>query len=177
LEEFLQTNGTITRNVYFRTLAVGGVDAFVFLLAGIFETVFFALDVHYSYEGTSNKFPFYSGWAYIHTGWAPLQISYSDVVGLGPRAAWILSVFYINEWIPVLVGFSVFALFGTTQEARQMYSRPFIVACALGWKPQAAYQCQIKPPSVKFTPPQSNPSCSTCSTDEEQRFAIWDKIQ
>jgi hypothetical protein len=172
LDDSLQTNGTITPDVYFRALAVGITDASLFLLAGIIDTVFVALQIRSFYDGTSLKLPFYIGWEKDHTNWAPPHVSYSLVAESGGARA--LGVFYVNEWTPVVVGFCVFAMFGTTQEARQMYSRPFrFVAIALGWEPRAAIRRRPHLSTVKFTP-HSNPSCST---DGEQRFVIPDEIQ
>jgi hypothetical protein len=148
---------------------VGSVDAFVFLIAGILNTIFLGLDIRALYEGTPFKFPFYIGWANDHTDWTPPHVPYSVVATQGPDAAWILSVYYINEWTPVVVGFSVFALFGTTHEARRLYSRPFrFVASALGWQPTIPHRPQLS--SVKFTPPFN----SSCSTNGEQRSVILD---
>jgi hypothetical protein len=172
LDEYLKSNGTITHDIYFRALAVGCVDAFVFLIAGILETVFLGLDIRAFYEDSSLKFPFYSGWEKDHTDWTPPHVPYSVVAAVGPNAAWILSFYYINEWTPVVVGFSVFALFGRTQEARQMYNRPYrFIARALRREPLAESPHRPMVSTVKFTP-QFNPSCSTY---EELGFVTQDK--
>jgi hypothetical protein len=155
-----------------RALAVGIIDGFVFLIAGILETVFLGLDIRAFYETSSLKFPFYAGWEHNHTDWTPPHVQYSFITALGPDAAWILTVYFIGEWTPVLVGFFVFALFGTTQQARQIYSRPFrFVARALGRQPTILHRPQLS--SVQFSPPLSNP---LCSTDDEQRFIIHGKM-
>jgi hypothetical protein len=137
-------------------------DTLLFLLYGVVSIISVAVKANGSGYPT---FPLYVGWTQDHADWTPPQVPYALIASSGATAALSLCVFYINEWIPVVAGFSVFAMFGTTQEARRIYSRPVrFVASALGWHLPSRHQPQLS--TIEFTP-RSNPSCSM---NAEERF-------
>jgi hypothetical protein len=124
MDESLRANGAISQDIYYRAIAVACLDAFLFAFCGISSIISSVLNLGFSLsDGT--PFSFYAGWKKGHSDWTPQQVPYSRIATSGTHAAWSLSTLYINEWIPVVLGLSVFAMFGTTQEARRIYSYPF----------------------------------------------------
>jgi hypothetical protein len=164
VDDFLRTNGTISHGVYYRALFVACLNAFSFFLVAVFTIISVMFDIN-SPRSEGASFPFYTGWAQDHANWAPLQVSYFHVSTSGVHAAWNLSILYINEWLPVVLGLSVFSICGTKQEARIAYLMPFRLAMtAFGWQDPNQAQRQVS--SMGFAP-RSEP---LGSTDAMERF-------
>jgi hypothetical protein len=80
-------------------------------------------------------YPFYYGWAIVHSNWGPVAFTYSTIVG---RGVWPHFYFYFNNWMSPILAIAIFALFGLTSEARATYWRSFYtIAKHFGWVPPA----------------------------------------
>jgi hypothetical protein len=132
--KFLQSNGLLNRRHYFRILALAFIDILLTLPLGIISAASQILtNIHNPIPGY--KFPFYYGWAVVHSDWAPEGFSYSEEVGEG---VWDLFNFYFESWASPTLALAIFALFGLTSEARATYWRSFCsVAILFGWTPPA----------------------------------------
>ena len=87
--------------------------------------------------------PFYFGWTYDHTDWAPEGYSYAEIVVFGTPS---VVQQYFNQWTSPFLAFVIFGLFGVTSEARASYWR--IIRTIGGWF------------GWKSTPPQASTSRS-----------------
>ncbi|VDB92187.1 unnamed protein product [Peniophora sp. CBMAI 1063] len=129
INQFLQSNGSVTRTDYFRILALASIDILLTLPMGI-ATIVLTVDGIVS----SGHFPFYFGWTYDHTDWQPASFSYADIVSVGP---FDVADFYFINWTSPVLAFVIFGLFGITPEARASYWR---VICTIGgwfgWQPK-----------------------------------------
>jgi len=78
--------------------------------------------------------PFYQGWSLVHATWAPNAVTL-DV--WQQQGAWSDALEYFQDWITPVLGLTIFALFGTTLEARSTYWKGFwAVARRFGYVPR-----------------------------------------
>ena len=128
INRFLQSNDSVSRNNYMRILALASIDVLITLPVGIANIV---LTVTGSLS--QGPMPFYFGWTYDHTDWAPVGYSYAESVAIGTSE---VVQFYFVQWTSPFLAFVIFGLFGVTSEARASYWR---IICTvggwLGWKP------------------------------------------
>ena len=130
VNDFLQSNGSVSRTNYFRVLALASIDILLTLPFGI-ATIILAVSDALSLP---SGLPFYLGWTWDHTEWGPVGFSYAEIVALGksnvPR-------FYFNQWTSPILAFAIFGLFGVTAEARASYWRMiYTVSGWFGFKPK-----------------------------------------
>ena len=134
INRFLQSNNSVSRNNYMRILALASIDVLITLPIGIANIVLNVTEML-----SRGPVPFYFGWTYDRTDWAPVGYSYAEIVGFGTSSVVQL---YFTQWTSPILAFIIFGLFGVTSEARASYWR---VICTiggwLGWKltpPQAS---------------------------------------
>ncbi|KZV71047.1 STE3-domain-containing protein [Peniophora sp. CONT] len=128
INQFLRSNGSVSRTIYLRILALASLDILLTLPIG---TVNVVLDV-IAYKA-QNSLIFYPGWARVHSNWEPQSISYAEVQAFGVSA---LVGEYFTLWASPVLSFTIFALFGMTAEARASYWRIICTAGGwFGWKP------------------------------------------
>jgi hypothetical protein len=138
--QFLQSNGSVSRRNFFRILVLACVDILLTLPIGIINTViqvFFAIQNH---PGGLN-YQLYYGWGLVHSDWEPVSAKYSDLVDGG---LWATFQFYFQHWASPILAITIFALFGLTSEAHATYWRGICaVGRIFGWKPSARKQDDI----------------------------------
>lgn len=131
VNRFLRSNNSISRTNYFRVLALSSIDVLLTLPFGIVDT---ALEIT-SGIAQEGDFPFYPGWAIVHSNWAPVTLPYAEQKALGTS---FLAGQYYNVWSSTILTFIIFGLFGLTMEARESY---WHVLCTVGrwvgWVPSA----------------------------------------
>jgi hypothetical protein len=130
--QFLQSNGSVTRLNYFRILALACVDIFLTLPLGIVSIVTEVIhEIHDPLPGF--RFQFYYGWGSVHSDWGPVAFTYSEVVEGG---LWSIFVHYFQQWTSPILAIAIFSLFGLTLEARTTYWRSIcFVGKLFGWTP------------------------------------------
>ena len=121
ISHFLQSNDSVSHNSYMRILALASIDVLTTLPVGI---VSIALQVTRSLSIA--PMPFYSGWAYDHSNWEPLGVSYEEMLANGTS---VVSRQYFTQWTSPFLAFIIFGLFGITSEARASYWR---IICTMG---------------------------------------------
>jgi hypothetical protein len=128
--QFLQSNGSVTRRKYFRIVALACVDIILTFPLGV---IIAASDLLAGIREPSNgRYRFYEGWSYVHSDWEPVGLSYSDMVD-GPWDAFQL---YASQWSSPILALAIFSFFGFTAEARAVYWRGFcVIARLFGWEP------------------------------------------
>ncbi|VDC01593.1 unnamed protein product [Peniophora sp. CBMAI 1063] len=128
INQFLQSNDSVSRTNYFRILALASIDILLTLPVGIANIV---LEVEETLP--YGPIPFYFGWTYDHTDWHPESFSYADLVAQGTSS---VAGAYFTQWTSPILAFAIFGLFGVTSEARALYWR---VICTIGgwfgWEP------------------------------------------
>ena len=130
VNDFLQSNDSVSRTNYFRILALASIDILLTLPFGI-ATI--ALTVSSELSPPSGL-PFYRGWTYDHTEWEPVGISYAEAVAFGKSN---MAEFYFTHWTSPILAFAIFGLFGVTAEARASYWRVICTICGwFGFKPK-----------------------------------------
>ncbi|VDB95513.1 unnamed protein product [Peniophora sp. CBMAI 1063] len=128
IDNFLQSNDSVSRTNYFRILALASIDVLLTLPIGIATVV---LDVKDSLS--LGPISFYLGWTYDHTDWQPESLSYTDTVSQG---TFEVAQLYFTYWTSPILAFVIFGLFGVTSEARVSYWRIICTICGwFGWKP------------------------------------------
>ncbi|VDB95515.1 unnamed protein product [Peniophora sp. CBMAI 1063] len=128
IDNFLQSNSSVSRTNYFRILALASIDVLVTLPIGIATIVLGVKNLL-----SVGSIPFYFGWTYDHTDWQPESYSYTDIVSEG---SFEVAEFYFIQWTSPVLAFTIFALFGVTSEARASYWRIICTVCGwFGWKP------------------------------------------
>ncbi|VDB95773.1 unnamed protein product [Peniophora sp. CBMAI 1063] len=129
MNQFLQSNNSVSRTNYFRILALASIDILLTLPIGVAIIVLNVKDQLSSFD----RFPFYYGWTYDHTDWQPVSFSFADIVSEGP---FNVAALYFTYWTSPALAFVIFGLFGITSEARASYWR---IICTVGswcgWKP------------------------------------------
>ncbi|KZV67690.1 STE3-domain-containing protein [Peniophora sp. CONT] len=114
---FLRSNNdsSTSRSGYMRLFALASVDMLFTIPVGIVNVALVVVqDLHSSRRGL----PFYDGWAATHRDWTPNSSPYSDVLAQGSAG---LAQFYFWNWVTPVLSFAIFALFGTTPNARKAY--------------------------------------------------------
>ncbi|VDB95777.1 unnamed protein product [Peniophora sp. CBMAI 1063] len=128
INQFLQSNNSVSRTNYFRILALASIDILLTLPMGIVTIVLLVKG-----DLSFGRIPFYPGWTIDHTDWQPASFSYADIVSSGP---FDVADFYFINWTAPVLAFVIFGLFGVTSEARASYWR---IICTVGgwfgWKP------------------------------------------
>ncbi|KZV68007.1 hypothetical protein PENSPDRAFT_754436 [Peniophora sp. CONT] len=120
INEFLQSNGSISHTNYQRILIIASIDIILTLPLGIVNFALNALP--------ANTQGFYPGWSYVHTDWEPVSISYAQIRESGTaNVAWL----YLLPWVSPILAIAIFGLFGCTLEARATYWR--ILCKVTGW--------------------------------------------
>ncbi|VDC04733.1 unnamed protein product [Peniophora sp. CBMAI 1063] len=128
INDFLQSNDSVSRTNYFRIVALASIDILLILPIGIVNIV---LDVEEALP--YGPMTFYFGWTHDHTDWQPESVSYAAIVSLGTPS---VASFYFQQWISPFLAFIIFALFGVTSEARASYWRTICTVCGwFGWRP------------------------------------------
>ncbi|KZV59381.1 fungal pheromone STE3G-protein-coupled receptor [Peniophora sp. CONT] len=129
MNEFLQSNNSVSRVNYFRIFALASIDVFLTLPIGIVTIVLQATQV----LAVLGKFPLYAGWTILHTDWEPVGISYAELLADGTST---IAQNYFTLWTSPVLAFVIFGLFGVTTEARASYWRAICtVGGWFGWKP------------------------------------------
>ncbi|VDB95521.1 unnamed protein product [Peniophora sp. CBMAI 1063] len=129
IDNFLQSNSSVSRTNYFRILALASIDILLTLPIGIATIVLTVKAILL----TTTSFPFYSGWTYDHTEWQPVAFSYANIVSGGTFS---VAQLYFAQWTSPILAFAIFGLFGVTSEARASYWRVICTVCLwFGWKP------------------------------------------
>ncbi|VDB87322.1 unnamed protein product [Peniophora sp. CBMAI 1063] len=118
---FSNSDGSVPRNSHLRVLALASIDILLTLPIGITTIV---LDVTNSLA--ENFLPFYPGWTYDHTEWAPVGISNAEAEAGGTAG---MAQQYFGQWTSPVLALAIFALFGFTAEARASYMRAIRVVC------------------------------------------------
>ncbi|VDB84664.1 unnamed protein product [Peniophora sp. CBMAI 1063] len=113
--QFLNSNGTVSRTNYLRVLAVASTDMLLTLPIGITNLVLFVLS-------SPHEMTFYPGWEHVHSHWNPTSESYSKLL---ERGTFNVARTYFTRWTSPVLAFAIFALFGLTTQARATYWRPF----------------------------------------------------
>lgn len=128
INQFLQSNNSVTRTNYFRILALASLDVLLTLPMGIANIILFV-----KADLSSNIISFYFGWNYDHTDWQPESFSYAAIVFGG---TYDVAQFYFINWTSPVLAFAIFALFGITTEARASYWCIIFTVCGwFGWHP------------------------------------------
>ena len=140
VNDFLQSNDSVSGTNYFRILALASIDILLTLPFGIANIALTLSDQVSSPFGL----PFYFGWTFDHTEqWEPVGFPYAEMVALGKSNVALL---YFTYWASPILAFTIFSLFGVTTEARASYWRIIrTIGGWFGWKP---------------TPPQASTSRS-----------------
>ncbi|KAI0031556.1 GPCR fungal pheromone mating factor, partial [Vararia minispora EC-137] len=112
--QFLRSNNSISRPSYLRLLALASIDVIISLPVGIIsflEGLVIAVSNDYS-------IPFYQGWKWTHSDWAPDSLSYA---ALQAQGHWTLSNYYLDRWLSIVLALVIFSFFGLTADARATY--------------------------------------------------------
>lgn len=133
IRRFRNGNSSLFRTTYFRILAIASIDVLLTLPIGI-ANMALAIASFRNLEHTLT-IPFYQGWAAIHQHFQiPVKILYAT---LEEHGSYTLAQVYFNYWTTPLLAFSIFGLFGLTNEARTSYQYIFnVLHGRVGWRPQ-----------------------------------------
>ncbi|KAJ7226850.1 pheromone A receptor-domain-containing protein [Mycena pura] len=146
LNDFLQTNGSMSRASYMRILALGCLDIVITLPISIINLVsFFA-----TLTGESSL-PAYVGWQANHADFSPFGIPYADLTD----TPWDSFTTYFDYGQYAVLAVAIFALFGLTSSARSAYWSRFSFVCKLvGLKPpvRRGQSDSVKLDSITFAP-------------------------
>ncbi|KAJ6535578.1 pheromone A receptor-domain-containing protein [Mycena capillaripes] len=144
--DFLQSNGSISRTSYFRILALGCLDIVITLPISIINLVSF-----FATLSGPRSLPAYIGWTANHADFAPFGIPYADITD----TPWDSFTTYFDYGQYAVLAIAIFALFGMTSSARSAYwSRITLVGKLVGWKPSARQShSSIKMDSIAFAAP------------------------
>ncbi|KZV71174.1 fungal pheromone STE3G-protein-coupled receptor, partial [Peniophora sp. CONT] len=123
IDSFLCSNSSVSRTNYLRILVLASIDILLTLPVGI---VNIALEIVSALS--TNNFPFYPGWTFLHTDWKPVSFFYAELQAEGTAS---LAQFYFANWTSPVLAFVIFGLFGATPEARASYWR--IICTVGGW--------------------------------------------
>ncbi|VDB86863.1 unnamed protein product [Peniophora sp. CBMAI 1063] len=110
VNEFLRSNGSVSRTNYMRILALASVDVVLTLPMGI---TFLVLQIFSKDE----SLPFYRGWSTVHAHWD--IVHHVDTIDSRAGSAQA----YFSHWASPVLAFTIFALFGMTAEARASYAK------------------------------------------------------
>ncbi|KAJ7587532.1 pheromone A receptor-domain-containing protein [Mycena floridula] len=125
--DFVTTNGSISRTSYMRILALGCLDIVITLPISLINLVSFFVTL----EGT-RSLPAYIGWQANHADFAPFGVDYSDLTD----TPWDTFTTYFDYGQYAVLAFAIFALFGLTSGARSAYwSRVILLGKLVGWNP------------------------------------------
>ena len=124
VNDFLQSNDSVSRTNYFRVLALASIDILLTLPFGIATLALSILQK----LSTPSGLPIYFGWKFDHTNWEPFEVTYADLVAEGQAS---VAQFYVVHWTSPILAFAIFGLFGVTAEARATYWRIICTVC--GW--------------------------------------------
>ncbi|KZV67685.1 STE3-domain-containing protein [Peniophora sp. CONT] len=108
------SNSSTSRSGYLRLFALASVDMLATFPVGIVNV---ALVIVRNLD-SRRSLPFYDGWTATHRNWAPHSSPYSDVLAKGRSG---LAQFYFSNWVTPVLSLIIFALFGTTLNARKAY--------------------------------------------------------
>lgn len=129
IDSFLRSNSSVSRTNYLRILVLASIDVLLTLPIGI---VNITLEIVYALS-PPKEYPFYPGWALLHSDWELEGVSYAELQVSGTAE---LAQFYFSQWASPVLAFAIFGLFGVTSEARASYWR---IICTVGgwfgWKP------------------------------------------
>ncbi|KZV66663.1 hypothetical protein PENSPDRAFT_654704 [Peniophora sp. CONT] len=124
---FRQNDQSSARTGHLRLLVLASIDLLLTLPFGIVSIVLIVTEVL-----SQGPLPFYFGWTYDHTNWEPEGFSYADIVATGTSG---IAQQYFSEWTSPVLSFAIFALFGTTSEARASYRGAICtVGSWFGWR-------------------------------------------
>ncbi|KAJ7343777.1 GPCR fungal pheromone mating factor [Mycena albidolilacea] len=130
--DFLQSNGSMSRTSYMRILALGCLDIVITLPISIINLVSFFVTL----SGPSSL-PAYIGWKANHADFAPFGVDYADITD----TPWDSFTTYFDYGQYAVLAVAIFALFGMTSSARSAYwSRISVVSRLVGWKPPVRQQ-------------------------------------
>ena len=133
INNFLQSNQSVSRTNYFRILMLASIDVALTLPVGIVNVILYCL----VYAETSGPKEFYPGWHEVHSDWAPRSKTYAELQA--DRTSVALQ--YFIHWVTPMLAFAIFGLFGCSAEARVSYRRMFyVLAGFFGWRPTLRLQ-------------------------------------
>ena len=124
VNDFLQSNDSVSRTNYFRILALASIDILLTLPFGI-ATIALTVSDDLS---VPQSLPFYHGWTVDHTDWEPVGFSYAEIAAQGNST--VVQVYFVH-WTSPILAFVIFGLFGVTAEARASYWHIICTVC--GW--------------------------------------------
>ncbi|VDC04645.1 unnamed protein product [Peniophora sp. CBMAI 1063] len=138
IDRFLQRDDSVSRSHYFRVLALASIDVIFTLPIGIASVVVALTD-----QASQHNLPFYGGWVYVHSDWAPESYPYSELEAGGALNA---AQQYFGLWTTPVLAFIIFGLFGITSEACASYRRLFhVLGSWRGWKATSNEQESVQP--------------------------------
>ena len=122
-EFFATNNSSVNAFNYYRVLILGILDILVTLPISILGVI-----SGYSEENLQ----LYGGWTATHEGWSPGRVSTAYW-----KSHWMYNLSVrTTEWVPVVLAFVFFFLFGLTEEARRFYNEIYYeIAKKLGFMP------------------------------------------
>lgn len=107
-------------DTYLRQMALGCLDIMLTIPTVVLSLVS-------TFGGQSGQFPFWPGWSYIHSDWAPATVS-----ALAWRADfWTSFNTHYAEWASVPMAIAFFLLFGLAEKARECSARTFWAMASL----------------------------------------------
>jgi hypothetical protein len=131
------------RGRFFRILAMGSIDILITLPIGIYAVEYI---ISSAVKGHKLGFPLiYPGWKHVHTNWDPVPIPYVELD--------LPSLVDLNfeSWSSVLLALTMFALFGLTKSAREIYWRGFCAVFGVfGWHPRSPWDSESNLASLAF---------------------------
>ena len=120
VNQFLATNGEVSRNRFLRVLAIGCLNIVFTLPQGIVYTVNMAIMLHLN-TAQDNTSIWYDGWTFIHSNWDPKSLSLERFWAKQSQLVRVDINFGI--WTSIILAFAIFALFGVSKAARESYWR------------------------------------------------------
>ncbi|KAJ7646259.1 pheromone A receptor-domain-containing protein [Mycena polygramma] len=143
--DFVQTDGSMSRTSYLRILALGCLDIAITLPISVINLVSFFVTL----SGPSSL-PAYIGWTANHADFSPVGVPYADLTD----TPWDSFTTYFDYGQYAVLSIAIFALFGMTSSARAAYwSRIAAVGKAVGWKPPVRQRQPARLDSIVFAAP------------------------
>ncbi|KAJ7438407.1 pheromone A receptor-domain-containing protein [Mycena galericulata] len=143
--DFLQSNGSMSRTSYLRILALGCLDIVITLPISIINLVSF-----FATLSRPSSLPAYVGWEANHANFSASGVPYADLTD----TPWDTFTTYFDYGQYAVLAFAIFALFGMTSSARSAYwSRISLVGKLIGRKPSMRQRQSFKLDSITFAAP------------------------
>lgn len=113
----VQDGPRVSREHDIRLFILGCIDLLLSLPVGLLIII---VDVEGALE--AGTFSFYPGWNEMHAHWQPRAVAYGDLPVMGWPG---LVDFYFSKSSSFVLGFSLFALFGFTEQACAVYAEAY----------------------------------------------------